>query len=139
MAEFERISERGGVLGAMETQYQRSKIQDESMLYEHMKHTGELPIIGVNTYLNENAEEMIPKDIELRRATPKEKAEQIENCHALQERNSAKIEETLGKLKKVALEGGNIFVQMMETARYASLGQISEALYEVGGQYRRNM
>ncbi len=139
LAEFERISERGGVLGAMETQYQRSKIQDESMLYEHMKHTGELPIIGVNTYLNENAEELIPKDIELRRATPEEKAEQIDNCHALQERNSAKIEETLGKLKEVALKGGNIFVQMMETARYASLGQISEALYEVGGQYRRNM
>ncbi|MCP4674944.1 MAG: methylmalonyl-CoA mutase, partial [Deltaproteobacteria bacterium] len=139
LTEFERISERGGVLGAMETQYQRGKIQDESMVYEHRKHTGELPLVGVNTYLSENVEELIPKDLELRRATPEEKGEQIDNCHELQKRNDAKIEETLAKLKKVALKGGNIFAQMMETARYASLGQISSALYEVGGQYRRNM
>ncbi len=139
LSEFERISERGGVLGAMETQYQRGKIQDESMLYEHKKHTGEMPLIGVNTYLNETAEELIPRDLELRRATPEEKAEQIDNCHGLQKNNAAKIEETLTKLKDVALHGGNIFAQMMETARYASIGQISRALYEVGGQYRRNM
>jgi methylmalonyl-CoA mutase len=139
LSEFERISERGGVLGAMETQYQRGKIQDESMLYEHRKHTGEMPIIGVNTYLNENAETLIPKQLELRRATEEEKHEQIDNVHDLQQRNAKQIEETLKKLQQVALEGGNIFAQMMETARYASLGQISHALYEVGGQYRRNM
>jgi isobutyryl-CoA mutase len=139
LAEFERISERGGVLGAMETQYQRGKIQDESMLYEHRKHSGELPIIGVNTYLAEGEENLIPQDIELRRATPEEKEEQINNCHDLQKRNEVEIEKSLEMLKKVALEGGNIFAQMMETARYASLGQISRALYEVGGQFRRNM
>ncbi len=139
LTEFERISRRGGVLGAMETQYQRGKIQDESMLYEHRKHTGELPIIGVNTYLSENDNNLIPPDLELRRATPEEKDEQINNCHSLHDRNSNKIRESLAQLKKTALEEGNIFEQMMETARYASIGQITEALYEVGGQYRRNM
>ncbi|MCP4548196.1 MAG: methylmalonyl-CoA mutase [bacterium] len=139
LSEFERLSERGGVLGAMETQYQRGKIQDESMVYEHRKHTGELPIIGVNTYLKEGDDDLIAADIELRRATPEEKAEQIANLRAMQKRNTEKTEETLGKLKRVALEGGNIFEQMMETARYASLAEISNALYEVGGQYRRNM
>ncbi len=139
LSEFVSISERGGVLGAMETQYQRGKIQDESMLYEHKKHSGDLPIIGVNTYLNPNADELIAEDIELRRATTEEKDGQITNVRGLQNENAAKIEESLAKLKKVAMDGGNIFTQMMETARYASLGQISKALYEVGGQYRRNM
>jgi len=139
LSEFERISQRGGVLGAMETQYQRGKIQDESMLYEHRKHTGEMPIIGVNTYLNESAEDLIPRDIELRRATPDEKAEQISNCADLQARNEDEIARSLDDLKRVAVEGGNIFAQMMKTARFASLGQISQALYEVGGRYRRNM
>jgi methylmalonyl-CoA mutase len=139
LAEFDRISERGGVLGAMETQYQRGKIQDESMLYEHRKDSGELPIIGVNTYLNPAAEHLIPTELELRRATEEEKQQQITNLRDLQNRNQDKIEETLERLKRVALDGGNIFAQMMETARYASLGQISQALYEVGGQYRRNM
>jgi len=139
LSEFVRLSERGGVLGAMETQYQRGKIQDESMLYEHQKHTGELPIIGVNTYLSGDAKNLIPRDLELRRATDEEKHEQIDNVRALQERNAAKIGESLVKLRKVALAGDNIFAQMMETARYASMGQITEALYEVGGQYRRNM
>ena len=137
--EFERLSRRGGVLGAMETQYQRGKIQDESMLYEHRKHTGEMPIVGVNTYLNESGEDLIPGDIELRRASPQEKAEQIDNCRDLNRRNAAIIQESIGELKTVALNGGNIFEQMMKTARYASLGQISQALYEVGGRYRRNM
>jgi methylmalonyl-CoA mutase len=139
LSEFVSISERGGVLGAMETQYQRGKIQDESMLYEHKKHSGDLPIIGVNTYLNPNAEELIADDIELRRATVEEKDGQISNVRGLQQQNAANIEESLAKLKKVARDGGNIFTQMMETARYASLGQISRALYKVGGQYRRNM
>jgi methylmalonyl-CoA mutase len=93
----------------------------------------------VNTYLNQNAEEMIAEDIELRRATAEEKDGQITNVRGLQKENAAKIEESLAKLKKVAMDGGNIFTQMMETARYASLGQISQALYKVGGQYRRNM
>ncbi len=139
LSEFVSISERGGVLGAMETQYQRGKIQDESMLYEHKKHSGDLPIIGVNTYLNPNAEELMADDIELRRATAEEKDGQITNVRSLQNENAAKIEQSLAKLKKVAMDGGNIFRQMMETARYASLGQISKALYKVGGQYRRNM
>ncbi len=139
LSEFEQISSRGGVLGAMETQYQRGKIQDESMLYEHQKHTGELPLIGVNTYLNPNAENLIPQDIELRRATPEEKTEQIGDKNDLQQRNETQIADSLAALKRIALDGGNIFAQMMETARYASLGQITHALYEVGGQYRRNM
>jgi methylmalonyl-CoA mutase len=139
LCEFERLSERGGVLGAMETQYQRGKIQDESMLYEHRKHTGELPVIGVNTYLAENSENLIPKNVELRRATDEEKHEQIDNVAGLQERNAERIAASLAELQRVALTGGNTFAQMMETARYASLGQISSALYKVGGQYRRSM
>ena len=139
LSEFEQISNRGGVLGAMETQYQRGKIQDESMLYEHKKHTGELPIIGVNTYLNENADELIEKEMELRRATPEEKKSQIDNCHMTQSDNDEEIKKSLEALKRVAREGGNIFEQMIETARYATLGQISNALYEVGGKYRRNV
>ena len=139
LAEFERISARGGVLGAMETQYQRGKIQDESMLYEMRKHSGELPIIGVNTFLNPDAENLIADKVELRRATPDEKAEQIAHVRALQQKNAGEIAASLDKLKGVALAGGNVFAQLMETARVASLGQITQALYEVGGQYRRNM
>ena len=137
--EFERLSSRGGVLGAMETQYQRGKIQDESMLYEQRKHSGELPIIGVNTYLNPDTDSLIAEEMELRRATPEEKAEQIGNLRALQASKAAAIDAALDRLKAAALGGGNIFAEMMETARHASLGQISRALYEVGGQYRRNM
>jgi methylmalonyl-CoA mutase len=137
--EFERISKRGGVLGAMELQYQRGKIQDESMLYEQRKHSGELPIIGVNTYLNPNTEDLIPHEIPLSRSTPQEKLEQINNLRDYQKRNVKKAGESLIKLQQVAVSGGNIFEQMMETARYASLGQITSALYKVGGKYRRNM
>jgi methylmalonyl-CoA mutase len=137
--EFERISKRGGVLGGMELQYQRGKIQDESMLYEQRKHSGELPIIGVNTYLNPREGNLIPFDIPLSRSTSDEKQEQIINLRNFQKRNAAKARESLDKLQQVAHEGGNIFEQMMETARYASLGQITGALYEVGGRYRRNM
>ena len=127
------------MLGAMETQYQRGKIQDESMLYEMRKHSGELPIIGVNTFLNPDAENLIADKVELRRATPEEKAEQIAHVRALQQKNAGEIAASLDKLKGVALAGGNVFAQLMETARVASLGQITQALYEVGGQYRRNM
>ncbi|TYO95758.1 methylmalonyl-CoA mutase [Geothermobacter ehrlichii] len=140
LCEFERISQRGGVLGAMETQYQRGKIQDESMLYEHKKHTGELPIIGVNTYLNPRVEEEgyeIPG--ELARSTEEEKQLQLTNLRAFQQRNADKAPEALQRLKQVAVSGGNIFAELMETVKVASLGQMTRALYEVGGQYRRNM
>jgi len=138
MQEFERISSRGGVLGAMETQYQRGKIQDESMYYEMKKHTGELPIIGVNTFINPNASED-DYEIELARATEDEKEQQILNLRAFQENNRDKAQIALRKLQEVAMAGGNIFAELMETVKVASLGQISAALYEVGGQYRRNM
>jgi len=140
IAEFERIDQRGGVLGAMETQYQRAKIQDESMLYEHKKHSGELPIIGVNTFLNPRANEdglRIPG--ELARATKEEKEQQIENLRAFQEANREAAQAALKRLKDVAVSGGNIFAELMDTVRVASLGQITHALYEVGGKYRRNM
>jgi methylmalonyl-CoA mutase len=137
--EFERISKRGGVLGAMELQYQRGKIQDESLLYEQRKHTGELPIIGVNTYLNPDSRNLIPFDIPLSRSTAEEKQEQIDNLRDFQQRHSEQARQSLARLQQVAREGGNIFEQMMETARCASLGQITGALFQVGGKYRRNM
>ena len=140
LAEFERIDQRGGVLGAMETQYQRSKIQDESMLYEHKKHSGELPIIGVNCFLNPRADEegyQVPG--ELARATKEEKEQQIRNLKAFQERHQGQAPAALKRLQEVAIAGGNIFAELMETSKVASLGQISHALYEVGGKYRRNM
>ncbi|WP_044749324.1 fused isobutyryl-CoA mutase/GTPase IcmF [Bacillus alveayuensis] len=140
LQEFERLSDRGGVLGAMETQYQRGKIQDESMYYEMKKHSGELPIIGVNTYLNPNppSEEEL-NNIQLARASYEEKELQINNLRAFQERNKDKVDEALKRLKQVAVSGGNIFEELMETVKVASLGQITKALYAVGGQYRRNM
>jgi methylmalonyl-CoA mutase len=140
LQEFDRINERGGVLGAMETQYQRGKIQDESMHYEMKKHTGELPIIGVNTYLNPNPPSQESVDnMELARATKEEKETQINNLRAFQQANAKKVDEALLRLKKTAIENGNIFAELMETVKVASLGQITQALYEVGGQYRRNM
>ncbi|MGC5325689.1 fused isobutyryl-CoA mutase/GTPase IcmF [Brevibacillus sp. SYSU BS000544] len=138
LQEFERISTRGGVLGAMETQYQRGKIQDESMYYEMKKHTGELPIIGVNTFLNPNATED-DYEIELARATEEEKEQQIHNLRAFQEAHQDEMGPALKRLQEVATSGGNIFAELMETVKVASLGQITAALYEVGGQYRRNM
>ncbi|UFJ40207.1 methylmalonyl-CoA mutase family protein [Brevibacillus humidisoli] len=138
LMEFERLNIRGGVLGAMETQYQRGKIQDESMYYEMKKHSGELPIIGVNTFLNPDASEE-DYDIELARASEEEKEQQIRNLRAFQERNREQAEQALRRLQEVAVTGGNIFAELMETVKVASLGQISRALYEVGGQYRRNM
>jgi methylmalonyl-CoA mutase len=140
LQEFDRINERGGVLGAMETQYQRGKIQDESMHYEMKKHTGELPIIGVNTYLNPNPPSQESVDnMELARATKEEKETQINNLLAFQQANAEKVDAALRRLKKSAIENGNIFAELMETVKVASLGQITQALYEVGGQYRRNM
>ena len=140
LQEFDRLNDRGGVLGAMETQYQRGKIQEESMYYEMKKHSGELPIIGVNTYLNPNppAAEEIDK-MELARATKEEKELQIHNLRAFQEKHASETPAALNRLKETAVTGGNIFAELMETVKVASLGQISRALYEVGGQYRRNM
>ncbi|MGE7664400.1 fused isobutyryl-CoA mutase/GTPase IcmF [Ureibacillus composti] len=140
LEEFERINDRGGVLGAMETQYQRGKIQEESMHYEHLKHSGELPIVGVNTYLNPNPPSSEEIDqMEIARASKAEKDLQIHNLQEFQKRNKENCEVALNKLKQVALVGGNIFEELMETVKVASLGQITKALYEVGGQYRRNM
>ncbi|OCA82368.1 methylmalonyl-CoA mutase [Bacillus sp. FJAT-27225] len=140
LEEFERLNDRGGVLGAMETQYQRGKIQDESMYYEMKKHSGELPIIGVNTYLNPNPpseEEM--DNMELARASKEEKELQIANLRKFQKEHADKVADALKRLKETAVSGGNIFAELMETVKVASLGQITHALYEVGGQYRRNM
>lgn len=141
LKEFERLSERGGVLGAMELQYQRSKIQEESLLYETKKHDGSLPVIGVNTYIDPRRldPDFREKEFELRRATSEEKKAQYGNLTAFQAAGAGKTEEMLDRLKRVAISGGNIFEELMETVRYASLGQIVTALYEVGGQYRRAM
>ncbi|EMS34997.1 Methylmalonyl-CoA mutase [Mariniradius saccharolyticus AK6] len=136
--EFDRITERGGVLGAMETMYQRGKIQEESLHYEMLKHTGEYPIIGVNTFLSsEGSPTIIPGEVI--RATKDEKEAQIRTLSQLQQRNEGRAKEELSELQKVAVRNGNIFERLMEAAKYCSLGQITHALYEVGGQYRRNM
>jgi methylmalonyl-CoA mutase len=138
LAEFKRIAERGGVLGAMERMYQRNKIQEESMFYEHQKHTGEFPIVGVNTFLNsKGSPTVIPAEVI--RSTSEEKDFQINAVQTFQKRNAAKSEAALKRLKEVAIANGNLFAELMETVKYCSLGQISHALYEVGGQYRRSM
>lgn len=137
LKEFERISDRGGVLGAMETQYQRGKIQEESLYYEEKKHSGALPIIGVNTF--QNPDEEHSREIQLTRATEEEKRQQIYNLDQFKKAHKEENEAALYRLKKVAQADGNIFAELMETVKVASLGQITHALYEVGGQYRRNM
>jgi isobutyryl-CoA mutase len=138
LAEFDRITERGGVLGAMERMYQRNKIQEESMVYEMQKHTGELPLIGVNTFLSKNGSPTI-LPTEVIRSTTEEKEQQIINLKAFWKRNEKEAAEKLTTLKSIALANGNLFAELMETVRYCSLGQITNALYEVGGKYRRNM
>ncbi|KRE59860.1 fused isobutyryl-CoA mutase/GTPase IcmF [Paenibacillus sp. Soil750] len=138
LAEFERIHERGGVLGAMETQYQRGKIQEESLLYEHKKHAGELPIIGVNTFIKPS-DHQPAADIELARSTFEEKETQIAGLQAFHEQHKVACPAALERLKQTARNNGNLFEELMETVKVASLGQITNALYEVGGQYRRNM
>jgi isobutyryl-CoA mutase len=140
LAEFDRITDRGGVLGAMETMYQRGKIQEESLYYESLKHSGELPIVGVNTFLNrKNGTDTEPKEVALIRSTTDEKEHQLKSLKAFRHRNRMDSENALSRLKKTARSGGNIFDELMECVKYCSLGQISGALYEVGGQYRRNM
>jgi len=138
LAEFDRLTERGGVLGAMERMYQRNKIQEESLYYEHQKHTGELPLIGVNTFLNKKGSPTIIPG-EVIRSTTEEKEQQIINLQAFWKRNEHTSAEMLRRLKTVAIQNGNLFEELMETVKYCSLGQITHALYEVGGQYRRNM
>ncbi len=140
LLEFERLTERGGVLGAMERQYQRGQIQDDSMKYEHKKHSGELPIVGVNTFLAKNAaESSIPRDIEIRRASAEEKHECIRRLRAFQAAHADEAPRALTRLKEVALAGGNLFAELIVATEVCSLGQITRALYDVGGQYRRNL
>ncbi|HEX7114729.1 MAG TPA: methylmalonyl-CoA mutase family protein [Steroidobacter sp.] len=137
--EFEALSERGGVLGAMETMYQRSKIQEESLYYETRKHDGSLPIIGVNTFLSESDALEEHKGAQLIRSTEEEKQDQVKAVRAFQARNAERAPEALKRLQAVAASGGNIFSELMEAVKCCSLGQISRALYQVGGQYRRSM
>jgi len=137
--EFERISERGGVLGAMDTMYQRGRIQEESMYYERLKHDGTLPLIGVNTFLPEEGAEERTDGVELMRSTDAEKDDQIASVRAFQALGEARRDAVLGSLREVARERENVFEALMDAVKVASLGQVSGALYEVGGEYRRNM
>jgi isobutyryl-CoA mutase len=138
LAELDRISERGGVMGAMETGYQRGRIQDESMLYEQRKHDGSLPIIGVNTFRNPDGES-VPATMELARSDDDEKQDQIRRLREFQQRHADTCEPALEQLRQTALNGGNIFAELMHTVRHASLGQITNALFDVGGKYRRSV
>jgi methylmalonyl-CoA mutase len=138
LKEFDRIAERGGVLGAMETGYQRGRIQDESMLYEHRKHDGSLPIVGVNTFRNPHGDEQHGA-LELARATEAEKRSQLERLHEFQARHQSEAPAALHALQEAATNGGNVFEALMSAVRVCSLGQISDAFFEVGGQYRRNV
>ena len=137
--EFDALSERGGVLGAMETMYQRGKIQEESLYYETKKHDGSLPIVGINTFLSGSDAAEEHKGAELIRSTEEEKQDQVAAVRAFQARNAPRTEAALSALQQVAAGGGNVFAQLMECVKVSSLGQISRALYQVGGQYRRNM
>ena len=138
LVEFDRITERGGVLGAMETMYQRSKIQEESLYYETLKHTGEFPIIGVNTFLSsKGSPTVLPKEVI--RATEDEKKYQISMLNNLNKGNQKEVDQGLKVIQDAAVNNENIFEELMETCKVASLGQVTNALFEVGGQYRRNM
>jgi methylmalonyl-CoA mutase len=138
LAEFERIAERGGVLGAMETGYQRGRIQDESMHYEMLKHTGELPIVGVNTFRNPHGDAVLEK-LELARSTEEEKQGQLQRLRDFHARNAAEAPALLQRLQEAVIANRNVFEVLMDAVRVCSLGQITNALFEVGGQYRRNM
>jgi methylmalonyl-CoA mutase len=138
LKEFEAIAARGGVLGAMETGYQRGKIQEESLTYEQKKHDGSHPIVGINTFLNPHGV-AVPEHIELARSTEEEKQRQIQRLRQFQARNAAEAPVWLARLKQTVIENGNVFAVLIDAVRYCSLGQISAALYEVGGQYRRSM
>ena len=137
LLEFERLAERGGVLGAMETGYQRGKIQDESLYYEHRKHDGSLPIVGVNTFLSPHPEEA--REIELARSTEAEKQSQLTRLRQFHERHAGASGEALQRVQQAAMENRNVFAELVDAVRCCSLGQITNALFEVGGQYRRSM
>jgi methylmalonyl-CoA mutase len=138
LQEFEAISSRGGVLGAMETGYQRGKIQEESLYYEHRKHDGSYPVIGVNTFRNPHGDP-IPQKLELIRSTDDEKRSQLRRLRAFQERNASSSDAMLERLRQAVIRDENVFAVLMDAVRVCSLGQITHALFEVGGQYRRNM
>jgi methylmalonyl-CoA mutase len=138
LQEFERIAERGGVLGAMETGYQRSKIQEESMLYEHKKHDGSLPIIGVNTFRNPKGDTVV-QQLELARSTDDEKQSQLQRLADFHAAHSDAAKQSLAALQEAVIRDENVFAQLMAAVRVCSLGQITDALFEVGGQYRRSM
>jgi methylmalonyl-CoA mutase len=138
LQEFERIAERGGVLGAMETGYQRGKIQEESMLYEHKKHDGSLPIVGVNTFRNPKSANVTHK-LELARSTEEEKQSQLKRLADFQSRHAAQAPAMLAALQQAVIDDQNVFEKLMDAVRVCSLGQITDALFAVGGQYRRNM
>ncbi|HNE75822.1 MAG TPA: methylmalonyl-CoA mutase family protein, partial [Microthrixaceae bacterium] len=138
LAELDAISSRGGVLGAMETGYQRGRIQDESVLYEHRKHDGSLPIVGVNTFLDP-AGEPEPPVLTLARSTDAEKDDQIARVCDFQARHAAERPAALERLRRAALDGENLFAVLMDTVRSCTLGEITDALFEVGGQYRRSV
>ena len=139
LEEFERLSERGGVLGAMETIYQRGKIQEESLYYETLKHTGELPIVGVNTFENPDPEEASARPKDVFRSSEEEKQMQLRNLACFHAARPEKAREALARLQAVVRSGGNVFAELMETVKVASLGQITDALFDVGGRYRRSM
>lgn len=139
LQEFERISDKGGVLGAMESMYQRGKIQEESLHYETLKDNGSLPIIGVNTFIDPNIDQAAQQEINITRASYDEKFDQIKRLDGFKKKNSQKGEESLRRLKEIVLSNGNIFEGLLETVNYCSLGQITELLFELGGKYRRNM
>jgi len=138
LKEFEALSSRGGVLGAMETGYQRGKIQEESLYYEHRKHDGSYPIIGVNSFRNPHGDST-PQKLELIRSTEEEKQSQLKRLRDFQKRNSASSPEMLERLRQAVIRNENVFAVLMDAVRVCSLGQITHALFEVGGQYRRNM
>jgi methylmalonyl-CoA mutase len=139
LSEFERISDKGGVLGAMESMYQRGKIQEESLHYETLKDNGSLPIIGVNTFIADNIDEQLNQEIEISRCSDDEKNQQISRLNSFKDRNKSESKQALETLKEVALNNGNIFEELLKTVNYCSLGEITNVLYDVGGRYRRNM
>jgi methylmalonyl-CoA mutase len=138
LKEFEAISSRGGVLGAMETGYQRGKIQEESLTYEHRKHDGSYPIVGVNTFRNPHGD-AVPRKLELIRSTDEEKRSQLKRLRDFQQKNSSSSGVMLERLQQAVIRDENVFAVLMDAVRVCSLGQITHALFEVGGQYRRNM
>jgi methylmalonyl-CoA mutase len=139
LLEFERLSERGGVLGAMELGYQRGRIQDESMLYEQRKHDGTLPLIGVNTFTREIDADAEPHVVELARSTDEEKQRQLQRLAEFKDGHADERPAAISRVQEAAVSGGNVFAELMDAVRTCSLGEITDALFEVGGRYRRNV